>query len=141
MRRARLLAAGVGLASSVVELGLPLAGGYVRFSRGISMSASEWNLLGQQLIGPLCTLLVALVMLVSVQKNRKVFRWLAIPGILGAAYTMWAARENQGIFSQALFRDCGPLYGDVIVILGALTGLALAIGCFPVGQASTFRDP
>ena len=115
-------------ASAIGCLALPLIGASSFFSEfKVPYSKSvHFQLLADQLVGPVFTLLYSSSLMVLLSRKR-IKWWLWVIALIGPAYTARAASAVSHDFSHTVFDECSEIYGIWLGWICTLSGVLLAV--------------
>ena len=131
MRRSKIICCVVSLLTAAACVALPIIGAnsfFLNFRIPYSASAHA-RLLGGQLVGPLLTAALCILLLWSFGRKKILPWWIAAIGLVGSIYTPLAVGPCSHDFSHTVFSECSDIYVYVIGWLSAFSGLALFATC------------
>lgn len=111
------------------SMALPIAAGWDVTEETGTPSGEQWKMLGEQLIGPLCTLPFAAVFLILLLTKKHLPWWLGLPALLGPIYTVKVAGLLSQEFSYLVFQQEEDIYGQIILWLSIVSGVCILTYC------------
>ncbi len=120
------------VASATASIVLPTIGAqnfFVEFQQPYSASVHS-QLLGEQVVGPVYTLLLSSIFIMLLFLRKRLIWWLWLTVLLGPIYTVRAVGGRGHDFSHTVFQECSGIYGTWILglsLLGSVSLILLAI--------------
>ena len=117
------------IASSIACVIFPVIGArnYFTAFRTPYSASLHYSILGEQLVGPVYTLLLSLALMFLLLCRKRIAWWLWLIGVMGPIYTIHTGGALSHEFSHAVFNECSGIYGSWIGWLSIVGGSSLII--------------